>query len=344
MSRRPVLSVLVFRALDLGDMLCAVPAFRALKHACPAASITLCGLPWAREFAARYWHLFDDFIEFPGYPGLPEQQFQADRFAEFLASVRAREFDVAVQMHGDGGITNGLVEQFGALAVLRPPQLATQDGTHEIERCLLPLEAAGISRCGTHLELPTTVEERAEASRLLAQYGIDCGRPYAVVHPGAKWESRRWPAEKFGAVARQLAAEGLQVAITGVEAERGIAGEVRRVAGVRIHDLCGATRAGAVFAVIARASVVITNDTGASHVAAAVGTPSVVIASGSEIERWRPLDAERHVVLGLDAPCRPCRLQVCPHGHACVAIGPESVARLGLELTRRGRADLGQER
>ena len=77
-------SIAIMRALHLGDMLCAVPAFRALRTAFPEAQITLVGLPWARSFVKRFNHCLDDFLEFPGYPGIPERTTLLRRFPEFL--------------------------------------------------------------------------------------------------------------------------------------------------------------------------------------------------------------------------------------------------------------------
>src|SRR5579884_538412 len=92
--------VLVLRALQLGDLLCAVPAFRALRATWPDAEIVLLGLPWARAFVERYSAYFDGFREFPGYPGLPERPPQIERIPAFLAAIQTERFDLAIQLHG----------------------------------------------------------------------------------------------------------------------------------------------------------------------------------------------------------------------------------------------------
>lgn len=335
-------TIAVLRALDLGDMLCAVPAFRALRLGYPEARITLVGLPWAEAFAARYRHLLDDFVEFPGHPRLPERPVDPRAAETFLSQMRARRFDLAVQLHGSGEVTNGIVAQWGACAIaglshepLPPGAFATWRGhLNEVEQLLRVADALGLPRQGLGLEFPSRAEDLSELEQVRVTHP-QLAHPYAVVHPGAKWPSRRWAPARFAEVAHGLGSAGLPVVLTGVASEASLTREVARLSCVPTVDLAGRTTLGGFAAVLRRAAVVVTNDTGASHLAVAVDTPSVVVSSGSDVIRWAPLDQYRHPTFAGDAPCRPCTFESCPYSHECAPSSPAEVLQTALRLAGR---------
>ena len=159
------MKIAVLRALQLGDLLCAVPALRALDAEYPAARITLAGLPWAREFAARFRHYIDDFVEFPGFPGMPERDCNWNALPPFLDAMKARRFDLALQLHGSGDYTNPLTQMMGARFTAgyypqgrpcpdTPRFLEWRDGVHEVLRWLRLLAHLGIASKGSELEFP----------------------------------------------------------------------------------------------------------------------------------------------------------------------------------------------
>lgn len=318
--------IAVFRALQLGDLLCAVPALRALKRRAPDADITLVGLPWAAAFAARFSHYLDRFVEFPGACGLPERIPDHRAFPHFIADMRGGRYDLAVQLHGSGALCNLIVEDFGARACIahEPATAASvagrrpwRDDEPEILRWLALLEAAGAPACGSALEFPLTTADHAEFETLSAALGFDAAR-CVCVHPGARLRSRRWGAPRFAAVGDALAAIGMTVLLTGAPDEAALTAEVA----VRMQrpalDLAGRTSLGALAALVARCRLVVANDTGISHVAAALRTPSVIISSGGDAMRWAPLDRARHRVLHAAMPCRPCAHEACPYpDHPC---------------------------
>ena len=319
--------VAVFRALVLGDMLCASPALRAMRHAWPQAQLTLVGLPWAAELAARLDSV-DDFIALPGYPGLPEIPCTVTQLPAFLQTVQGRDFDLALQLHGSGGIVNPLVASFGARATagfyddcawVPPTDRARwrrwpQQG-HEIERLLALTDHLGLPRQGLALDFPLRPADHAAARALLAP--LPAGTAYAVVHAGAQLPSRRWAPERFAAVTRHLAGQGLHPVLTGGAGEAALTRALAKAAGVPCLDLAGRTTLWTLGALVDGAACVVCNDTGISHIAAARGRPSVVVSSGADVRRWAPLDAARHRVLAQDLPCRPCAHAVCPYDHGC---------------------------
>lgn len=299
--------VAVFRALKLGDLLVSSPALRAVRAGMPDAELVLVGLPWAREFVARFPHLLDGFREFPGWPGLPECEPQQDRIPRFLADMRAEQFDLVIQLHGSGLVVNEVCARFGArrTAGFFPagghcpdPRLFLPwpDRGLELRRLLALTEFLGLPTRGEHLEFPLGDADLDRAAELTSS---PPGR-FVCVHPGASVPERRWPADRFAAVADALAARGLRVALTGTAGERSLTAAVAAGMTAPALDLAGKTDLGTSAAVIASARLLVCNDTGVSHVAAAVGTPSVVVSTGDNPARWSPPDAARHHVL-----CRP---------------------------------------
>lgn len=305
--------VAVLRALHLGDMLCAVPALRALRRGLPGAHVALVGLPWACEFASRFRAYVDEFIEFPGYPGLPERTPPIADIPKFLAEMQARRFDIALQLHGSGSVTNAVVALFGAArtAGFYPPeQPSPSDGRFlaypgedpERVRLLRLVEFLGCPPDGDRLEFPVTPADREalatieESSRL--------GDAYVCVHAGARHPMRRWAPSRFAAVADALAAQGLTVVLTGTRDEQAIARAVADAMDAPAVNLAGRTTLGALAALIERSRLLVCNDTGVSHLADALDVPSVVVFTGSDPGRWAPADMDRHRVLrgvGVDA-------------------------------------------
>src|SRR5690349_237428 len=99
MNKR-VRRIAIFRALQLGDLLVAVPALRSIRAGFPGAEITLIGLPWAASFAARFDRYIDRFVPFEGYQGIQEVPYDPARSQAFIAEQRAYGYDLVIQMHG----------------------------------------------------------------------------------------------------------------------------------------------------------------------------------------------------------------------------------------------------
>jgi ADP-heptose:LPS heptosyltransferase len=272
--------LLVLRALGLGDFLTGVPALRALRDAYPDHRLVLAAPP-ALEPLARLSGAVDEL-----HPAAP---------LEPLAGALAGA-DVAVNLHGRGPESHGILLRTRPkrLLAFANPAIPESAGMpewradeHEVRRWCRLLDESGVSADPSRLEL-TTPDPTATR---------DAGT--TVIHPGAASAARRWPAERFAAVARAEREAGRRVVVTGSAAEAGLASNVARMAGLDRADVyAGKTDLLELAGVVARAARVVCGDTGVAHLATAFGTPSVVLFGPTSPQHWGPPpDRRRHRAL-----------------------------------------------
>jgi ADP-heptose:LPS heptosyltransferase len=294
--------MVVFRALQIGDMLCSIPAIRALRSAYPTAEIVLVGLPWAKMLVERFPNYFNSLISFPGFPGLPEQPVDRLAIPAFLQEIQHRQFDLALQMQGSGIISNPLIDLFSAkktAGFFQPrnycpdPELFIEypANVHEINRHLQLMNVLGIDTGSTDLEFPVTArdEEDFEKAALPVAY-----KEYVVLHPGARDANRQWNPANFAAIGDYCFEKGLQVVITGTNEELEIAARVAKIMKRRPINAAGKTSLGAAAVLIKNAAALVSNCTGVSHIAAALKTKSIVISLDGEPYRWGPVNKKLH--------------------------------------------------
>lgn len=301
------MKVVIFRALQLGDMLCAIPAFRAIRSLYREAEISLVGLPWSREFVRRFPKYLDRFISFPGYPGLPEKPADVRQFPQFIRSMQKEKFALAIQMHGNGVLTNGLVTLFGAKRVAgfyeashfvpNKKNFSLYPDTHEIRRNLKLARILGASQLSEDLEFPVWRSDflALESVRHLKE---TMREPYVCLHPGARLAEKRWSPENFARIGDHLASRGYRIILTGSSWEAEI---IAAVEGAMKFPTVNTAPLdlplGALAALIKESRLFVSNDTGAAHLATAVGTPSVTVFIATDPGIWGPLRKDRHRVV-----------------------------------------------
>jgi ADP-heptose:LPS heptosyltransferase len=343
--------ILVLRGGGLGDLLFAVPALEAIRAAAPQAEIRLLGSAWLAELISGRPAVIDGPVLVDRVVPLPETVAASlasgdagdgrDRSA-LVAAIRDWAPDVAIQLHGGGRHSNALLAAFGAglTAGTRTPDAGRLDhwipyvyAQAEVFRWLEVVARLGAPPVAIEPRLAVTGPERARGWSLVP----DGGRPLAVIHPGATDPRRHWPPASFGAVASRLLDAGADVAVVGGVGDRDAAGPVL-AAGDRVRDLVGRIGLVDLAAVLARASVVVANDSGPVHLARAVGAATVGIYWCGNLVNGGPVWRTRHrpaVAWRVQCPvcARDCVRDRCEHDVSFVAdVGVDEVAESALEL------------
>jgi heptosyltransferase-2/heptosyltransferase-3 len=346
LSRRPAAAtedtILILQPDHLGDILLSQPAVRIVRAQHPTSRLIAVVGPWSREIAQLAWPV--DEVVAISYPGFTRAG-KASRvepyrrlFAEAsrLADYRARS---AYVLRPDAWWA-------AWLASLAAPEVVTSDDP----RCTpfatrfanisntdhASVRAMHIAALGTTppetdpaespltLELPGSAVD--DARRILTERGI--GDRYVVIHPGSGAAVKEWPVHRWAAVARELSEDGLDIVLTGTDAEAPLCNAIRDHYD-HARSLAGLTPIPVLAAVLQKASLVLGPDCGPLHLAVAVGTPTLHLFGPSNPQRYGPWgDPGRHRVLRAGWNCPKCGdlSAARPAGCGCMlAIDADSV-------------------
>jgi lipopolysaccharide heptosyltransferase II len=330
--------VLFVRLRSIGDTVLATPALYALRRFLPAAQIDILLEDWVAPLLDGL-ELVDQVITI-------ERRSKASR-ARVMRALRAARYDVVYNLHG--GTTATLITratgakhrvgyvsyQYGRLHNHTAPpasELWGRPQTHSVEQQLALLGWTGVpvsDRPATRLKV---TKEGAVALdqklRALTPDGhrLDPARPFALMHPAAALETKQWAIENFARVAAALAARGWQTVAVVAPHEEAVNAALNNASAAPIVALSDLSLP-SVTALAARARLFVGNDSGIAHIAAAVGTPSVVIFGSSNVAHWRPwtganVPAE---VVREELPCQPCPGYTCAEFDA-----PECIRRVNV--------------
>ena len=336
-------SVLCVRLDSLGDVLMCTPAMRALRETLPAARLTLLGSA-SGVAAAPFIAELDGVIEYAA----PWMKASTPHGAAFDAACIARlareRFDAACifTSYSQSALPAALLCHLAGIPVRlahcrenpyfllshwvadpEPGQLVR----HEVRRQLDLVASIGCSVADARLSFGVREADLAAVRARLAEAGIRDGMPWVLLHPGASAPSRRYPAPHWSALIGLLAARtGMPMVVTGAAAERALVEQVRAACPAPLLSLAGELDLGELGAAIQLAAVMVSNNTGPAHMAAAIGTPLVDLYALTNPQHtpWQV----RNRLLFHDVPCRFCHKSICPQGHHdCLRqVTPASVA------------------
>ena len=322
--------ILLIKPSSLGDIVHAMPTCAAICRAYPKARLT-----W---LVKREWVGLVERIEGVDRVWPVESTFKG--WLSQVSPLRAERFDLVVDLQGlfrsaaigwlSGspllvGFANGR-EGSPWFYSRRVP--VPQVEMHAVDRYLLVAKAVGAEEGTPEFRFRIPQTDYDAVDRLLSRSGVTPGTSWVAMNVSARWQTKRWPAASFAEIADRLQQEGSgAVVMIGGPDERTDVAAVSRMMKTPAIDLAGATTVGLLPALLSRASLLITNDSGPMHIAAALGTPVVALFGPTSAARTGPY-GPGHRVLTTELPCRPCLSRTCqnPIQLECLTrISPEQV-------------------
>lgn len=322
-----VRKVLLVRLRSIGDTVLATPSLYALKRFLPNVVVDILVEDWVAPLLNNHPHVDNVIV-------LERNGFMAR--ARVARELRAANYDVVYNLHG-GTTATFLTRATGArhrvgfesyqYAQLHnyqapsPLLLWGQHKTHSVEQQLALLGWTGVpvtDRPRTQLGISQKAAETV--NRLLGESGLN-DRKIALIHPAAAFATKQWATENFARVAEFVTERGFAPVAIAAPNEKALLEKLCSEANVRIatFDLSLPE----VTALAARSQLFTGNDSGIAHIAAAVGTPAVVIFGSSNLAHWRPWNSAPAEIVFEEMPCQPCP------GYSCEKFDqPECILRV----------------
>lgn len=327
--------VCIYRIGHIGDIVCALPAMQAIRQAYPQASLTL--------------------LTSPGTPGMPSAAdvlggapwldhlliyYQQDlktleSVVGLIRKLRAEKFDIWIELPNGEATVKELLRNmaFARMAgagwgegwrlntIRWNPRLQSDhlEFSNEVERLLSIVRETGVDTSEIAFPLPVTEAHAETVESIWKQHGLDVSRLVAMA-PGAKRSTNRWPADRFVEVGRYLVRSHYQIVLIGGESDKDLCQWVMDEIGHGCTNLAGRTSLLESCQVLKQTKLLICNDSGVQHLAAAVGTPCISIFSARDFKgRWYPF-GNQHQVLRKSVTCHPCFLETCPWDNLCLRL------------------------
>lgn len=343
----------------MGDVLMSTPAIRALRESLPNCEVTLL-TSHSGAIVADYVPEIDHVIQYES-PWMKASPVQSDSAYDhqMIDLIRRDQFDAAViftvatQNSLPAALFCYLADIPLRLAYSRenPYHLLTnwlideewKNGfQHEVQRQLSLVASIGCSTVNPSLSFEVRQTDRDHVGRLLQEHRFGETNRWIVIHPGATAPSRRYPIESFAQVADALVRDGFDVIITGDAAETSLVARMRECMGESCISLVGSLTLGQMGALIERTPLLLTNNTGPVHLAAALGTPVVDLyaLTNPQHQPWNV----PHRVLFEDVACKYCFKSICPQSdHRCLAgVSPESIVQAVHSLLAEVRSTIAK--
>jgi ADP-heptose:LPS heptosyltransferase len=348
-----VREVLVLRLDRIGDLIMSLPALAQLRAALPRARIRLAVGPWSHELAKSA--PVDEILVWSApWVGRPDEG--AESFGALLkqaAALRDARLDLALDLQGDvraslllwrSGARRrvGYANTGGRYLLTDVVPLDESVSWVEQNRRAVATALGGDAPAAEHLD-PLTEDDRGFAQRLLATLALPGRGPLVAIHPSGGRRIKQWPAARWREVAARLQQDfRATILITGTAGDAALARELQQGLPARAIDLSGKLSLRETLAVLERAQLFLSPDTGTMHMACAVGTPSVSVFGPSDPRRYfsggSGTSGSRHVVVRAELWCAPCNLIRKPPAECARADAPECLQLVSVEAVYREAA------